>query len=194
MGVRTVFRLASLSFFLLSGCLSVPGSSLQDSRMRPLAFGSIHVATDGPHPRMFPTMLRFFSLTNEDTGERFRVDVHSDSDVFSLRLAVGNYVVDRVQFNAGPFMAESHVRLNVRVPDGKAVYLGAWEFTVDTPRTIRRVRIRILEGEPEFPKALSADIVSNAMPIETALPEPDTFETRVFQVAPLPKVKYFYRR
>ena len=61
MGVRTVVRLASLSFLLLSGCLSVPGSSLQDSRMRPLAFGSIHVETDGPHPRMFPTTLRFFS-------------------------------------------------------------------------------------------------------------------------------------
>lgn len=194
MVVRTVVRLASLSFLLLSGCTSVHGSSPQDSRMSPLAFGSIHVETDGPHPRAFPTRLRFFFLTNEDTGERFRVDVHSDLDVFSVRLPAGKYVVDRVQFNAGPFMAESHVHLNVRVPDGKAVYLGVWEFTVDTPRTIRLVRIRILEGEPEFAKTFSVYRIPEATPIETALPEPETFETRLFQVAPLPRAKYFYRR
>ncbi len=193
---KVFWGLANLSLImvtvLVTGCAS--GLVSQDSMTSELAFGYIHVETRGPHPRAFPTRLRFFSLTNEETGERFRIDVRSESGVFFMRLPSGQYSIDRVQFNAGPFMSESHVRLKFHVPEKKLAYLGTWRFEVETPRTVRLVRIRILEGDAAFSKKFSADFGSEQTPIETTLPEPDTFESRVFSVDPQPKVKYFRRR
>lgn len=198
MSRKVFWGLANLSLIMVTmivmGCASGLSDVSQDSTTSELAFGYIHVETMGPHPRAFPTRLRFFSLTNEETGERFRIDVNSESGVFSMRLPAGRYVVDRVQFSEGPFRVESHVQLTFRVPKKKIAYLGSWQFEVETPRTVRLVRIRILEGDEEFSKKFSANLGSERTPIETTLPEPDTFEVRVFSVDPQPKVKYFRRR
>lgn len=195
MAGKSFFYLVNIYLLILvGGCTSVPAGSFHDLSTSELAFGYIQVQSEGAHPRGSPTRVRFFSLTHEETGARFRVNVNSASDVFSVRLPAGTYVIDRVQFNEGPFMAESHVQFTFHVPKGKAAYLGVWQFTVETPRTIRLVRIHMLEGDPEFPKTFAAALVSEQTPIETVLPKPETFETRVFQVDPNPKVKYFRRR
>lgn len=122
------------------------------------------------------------------------MEIHSDSDVFSLRLPAGAYSIDRVQFNEGPFMAESHMHSTFRVSPKQATYLGVWQFEVETPRTVRLVRIHLVEGEPEFPHEISTKLFSEPIQIETILPKPQIIETRVFSVAPYPKVKYFYRQ
>ena len=186
--------LASLSLVLGTGCVSGVPNTSPDSTTHELAFGYVQVETKGRYPRIFPTKLRFFLLTNAETGARSRVKVNSESGVFSVRLPAGRYAVDRVQFNEGPFRAESHVQLKFHVPEKKQAYLGSWQFEVDTPRTIRLVRVRILEGEAEFSKKFSAELGAERTPIETILPKPDTFEARVFSVDPQPNAKYFRRR
>ena len=186
--------LASLSLVLVTGCVSGLPETFPDSTAHELAFGYIQVETKGRYPRIYPAKLRFFLLTNEETGARSRVNVDTESGVFSTRLPVGRYVVDRLQFSEGPFRVESHVQLAFRVPEKKLAYLGSWQIELETPRTIRHVRIRILEGEAEFSKKFSAVLGSGRTPIETVLPKPETFETRGFMVDGQPNARYFRRR
>ena len=159
-----------------------------------LAFGYVRVETKGPHPRIFPAKLRFFLLTNEETGERFRVNVNAESGVFSVRLPAGSYVIDRLQFSEGPFRVESHVQLTFQVPEKKLAYLGSWQIELETPRTIRGVKVRILEGEAAFSKIFSAKLGLKRTPVATVLPKPETFETRGFMVDGQPNARYFRRR
>ena len=122
------------------------------------------------------------------------MNVNTGSGVFSAKLPAGRYVVDRVQFSEGPFRVESHVQLTFHVPEKKLAYLGSWQIELETPRTIRHVRIRILEGDAEFSKKFSAVLGSERTPIETVLPKPETFETRGFMVDGQPNARYFRRR
>jgi hypothetical protein len=189
----TVF-LASLSLVLVTGCVSGLPETSPNATTHELAFGYVRVETKGPHPRMFPAKLRFFLLANEKTGARSRVNVDTESGVFSVRLPAGRYVVDRLQFSEGPFRVESHVQLAFRVPEKKLAYLGSWQIELETPRTIRHVRIRILEGEAEFSKKFSAVLGLKRTPVATVLPTPETFETRGFMVDGQPNARYFRRR
>ena len=174
--------LATLSLVLATGCVSAPQETPPDSTTHELAFGYVQVETKGRYPRIYPAKLRFFLLTNEETGVRSRVNVNSGSGVFSLRLPAGWYVVDRVQFSEGPFRVESHVQLTFHVPEKKLAYLGSWQIELETPRTVRGVKIRILEGEAEFAKKFSTELGLDRTPIATVLPKPATFETRGFMV------------
>ncbi len=192
-GGKKIF-LANLALVLVAGCVSVPQGTSPDSTTHELAFGYIQVETDGRYPRNYPAKLRFFLLTNQETGVRSRVNVDAESGVFSIRLPAGRYVVDRLQFSEGPFRVESHVQLAFRVPEKKLAYLGSWQIELETPRTIRHVRIRILEGEAEFSKKFSAVLGSKRTLIATVLPKPETFETRGFMVDGQPNARYFRRR
>ena len=185
---------AMFSLVLVTGCVSAPQQIPPDSTTHELAFGYVQVETKGPHPRIFPAKLRFFLLKNEETGDRSRVNVDTESGVFSVRLPAGKYVVDRVQFSEGPFRVESHVQLAFHVPEKKLAYLGSWHIELETPRTIRGVRIRILEGEAEFSKKFSMELGLARTPIATVLPRPETFETRGFMVDGQPNARYFRRR
>ncbi|MYD32019.1 MAG: hypothetical protein F4142_06900 [Nitrospira sp. SB0675_bin_23] len=186
--------LVNLSLAMMVGCLSVSQEMPQDSSTHELAFGYVRVETKGPHPRMYPARLRFFFLTNEESGERSRVNVNTESGVFSTKLRQGRYVVDRLQFSEGPFRVESHVQLTFHVPEKKLVYLGSWHIELETPRTIRGVKIRILEGETDFSKKFSAELGLERTPIVTVLPKPETLETRGFMVDGQPNARYFRRR
>lgn len=192
---RSILRLTSFCMvFLISGCTTIPSGSSQDSAKKELTFGYVQVETNGVNPRGYSTNVRFISLTNTETGERFRMNINSDSDVFSLRLAHGNYSVDRVQFNEGPFLAESHVKFEFHVSPGKATYLGVWQFKVDAPRTVRQVHINLEEGDPEISRKFSENLVLEQVPIDTVVPQPNSLVARVYSVAPNPKFRYFYRR
>lgn len=183
---------ASLSLVLATGCVSAVSSP--DQTTHELAFGSVQVEIKGPNPRIYPAKLRFFFLTNQETGARSRVNVNPESGVFSVRLPTGPYVVDRLQFSEGPFRVESHVQLTFQVPEKKLAYLGSWHIELETPRTIRGVTIRILEGEADFSKKFSAELGLERTPIVTVLPKPETFETRGFMVDGQPNARYFRRR
>ena len=184
--------LMSLSLVMATGCVSAATSP--DAVTDELAFGYVQVEIKGRYPRIYPAKLRFFFVTNEETGARSRVNVNSESGVFSVRLPAGRYVVDRVQFSEGPFRVEAHVQLTFQVPEKKLAYLGSWQIELETPRTIRHVRLRILEGEAEFSKKFSAVLGSERTPIATVLPKPETFETRGFMVDGQPNARYFRRR
>ena len=122
------------------------------------------------------------------------MQVNSELDVLFLKLPVGEYSVDRVQFNEGPFLGEAHVHFTFHVSLGKTTYLGNWQFELETPRTIRQVQIYLSEGDPTVIKKVTGIMVPEQSPIETVVTKPDSFVARVYSVAPYPKIKYFYRR
>lgn len=183
-----------LSLMAGMGCVSGVSETSSDATTHELVFGYVQVETKGRYPRMYPARLRFFFVSNEETGARIRVNVNSQSGVFSVRLPAGRYVVDRVQFSEGPFRVESHVQLTFQVPEKRLAYLGSWQIELETPRTVRHVRIRVLEGEAEFSRKFSAVLGSERTPIATVLPKPETFETRGFMVDGQPNARYFRRR
>ena len=186
--------LASLSLVLATGCVAATQETPPDSAPHELAFGDVRVEIKGPNPRIYSAKLRFFFLTNQETGARSRVNVNTESGVFSVRLPAGRYVVDRLQFSEGPFRVESHVQLTFQVPEKKLAYLGSWHIELETPRTIRGVKIRILEGGADFSKKFTAELGLKRTPIATVLPKPETFETRGFMVDGQPNARYFRRR
>ena len=191
-----VVTLATAIFFATSwlGCYSLPPDSANPFPAHEWVFGSIQVKTIGINPRGYATQVRFIALTNTQTHERYRMQVNSDSDVIFLKLPVGEYSVDRVQFNEGPFLGEAHVHFNFHVSPDKTTYLGNWQFELETPRTIRQVQIYLSEGDPTVLKKVADRMVPEQSPIETVVPKPDRFVARVYSVAPYPKIKYFYRR
>ena len=192
MGGRLFLAISSL--VLATGCVSAPQEIPLDSAPHELAFGDVRVEIKGPNPRIYPARLRFFFLTNQETGVRSRVNVNPESGVFSARLPAGRYVVDRLQFSEGPFRVESHVQLTFHVPEKKLIHLGSWHIELETPRTIRGVKIRILEGEADLSKKFSDKLGLERTPIVTVLPKPETFETRGFMVDGQPNARYFRRR
>jgi len=191
-----IVTLAAAIPFLTSelGCSSLPADSATSSPAHEWVFGSIHVKTIGINPRGYTTQVRFIALTNTQTHERYRMQVNSELDVIFLKLPAGEYSVDRVQFNEGPFLGEAHVDFHFHVSPGKTTYLGDWQFELETPRTIRQVRVYLSKGNPTVIKKVSDIMASKQPPIETVVPKPDSFVARVYSVAPYPKIKYFYRR
>ena len=193
--MRIVTLTAAISFLASGlGCSSLPADSAKSPPAHEWVFGSIHVKTIGINPRGYRTQVRFIALTNTQTHERYRMQVNSELDVLFLKLPVGEYSVDRVQFNEGPFLGEAHIDFRFHVSPGKTTYLGNWQFELETPRTIRQVHISLSEGDPTVIKKVADIMASEQPPIETVVPKPDSFVARVYSVAPYPKIKYFYRR
>ena len=178
----------------MTACVGVAQQDWQWKKgEKPSAFGLIKVRTSGSYSRGYQTQLRFFHLRNLSTGERIRVDVQSAAKAFFLSLAPGDYEVIRVQFNEGPMMMESHVRLQFQVHPNGTTYLGIWQFHVDTPRTQRMLRTEIVHEQPNWEEVFIMHGTPNRKAIEVFLPKLGSEEIRLFTVAPYPKISYYYR-
>lgn len=190
---RAHFLIAILSIFL-SSCFTVGAQNVTgEGGDQSLAFGGIDIETIGPNPRQFPTRLRFFDVIHVSTQERTRVMVEAEAQTFSVLLLPGHYEVIRLQFNEGPFRAESSVTMRFRIPANQLTYLGAWQLKVDTPRTQRMVRMEIPQKNPNWEEVFEADTILKGKSVVNSFPELTTHQARMYVVAPVPKVPYFYR-
>lgn len=179
---------------VLTACVGVPKSDFQDFMGEEItALGLISVKTTGRYSRGYDTQLRFFHLLNLNTRERFRVDVQSSATAFGLALEPGDYKLIRVQINEGPMMMESHVGFQFQVQPNTMTYLGNWEFDVDTPRTQRMLRLNISQESPDWEEMTLALQSQNQETLVVSLPEPRRDEVRLYIVAPMPKISYYYR-
>ncbi len=178
----------------MTACVGLPKKALSEAMgQETTAVGLIKVRPSGEYSRGYETQLRFFHLLNIDTRERFRVDIQSVGKAVFLALDPGAYEVIRVQINEGPMMMESHVSLKFQVRPNKTTYLGTWQFDVDTPRTQRMLRMEITHEKPmgdEFSTLHQYRMLDN-MVVSPA--DPQGKEVRLFTVAPLPKISYYYR-
>ncbi len=179
---------------LMTACVGVAQKDWQWMKgEEPTAFGLIKVRPTGSYSRGYQTQLRFFHLLNLGTGERLRVDVQSAAKAFILNLAPGDYEVVRVQFNEGPMMMESHFSLQFQVRPNVMTYLGIWQFDVDTPRTQRMLRTEIFHEQPNWDEIPMMHRAPNRKTMEVFLAKLGSEETRLYTVAPYPKISYYYR-
>ncbi len=192
--VKSVMGLLTLSFTLVA-CASVQHNTLLEGQENQVAgFGQVQLSTSGPNPRSFPAQLRFFDVVNIETQERTRVRIGKAEGAFTMSLNPGHYEIIRIQINEGPFMTESQISHTFQIKPNVLTYLGKWELDVDTPRTQRMVRIKISEDRSSWLAIVETEPRLKTKSVVNFLPEPIAGETRLYAVAPNPKVKYFYRQ
>ena len=192
-------RVLMVAWFLLTGCATWESKELEGgAKSESVVVGVIQVETKGPYFRMHQkeALVRFFDVRNNKTGERTRIHIEPEAEMFVTKLSPGDYELFRIQIGEGPFRSESHVNMGFDVPEEKkTVYLGTWKLRVDPPKTVRMLRWDILSeaSDRDLLVALSPDLSDK--PVVISLPQPVTTQVRLFAVAPSqPRAKYFYRR
>jgi hypothetical protein len=137
-------------------------------------------------------------LENQETHQRFRVDVQSDNEQFTLSLSPGSYELNRIQISEGPFMSMAQLSSSFALEQGAVTYLGTWRFGVDSPRYGRMVALSMVVDEED--KAQAEQMVKekyqlpDAQALVTVLPNPTESETRLYEVMPYPRYPRYFQR
>jgi hypothetical protein len=183
----------------LSGCVTdLPVTVDSSDETGSLAVGRVATVITGETRRIYGPSLRFFELVNRMTHERFRVDVQSDDQQFMLSLPPGEYDLDRVQINEGPFMSMAQLSASFALQEGAITYLGTWRFGVDSPRYGRMVVLSMIVDEQD--RNRTEEVIRQKYPaheaqsIVTVLPDPPESETRLYEVMSYPRVPRYFQR
>ncbi len=193
---NSLFRVVPLFLSaLMLGCATklatiAPALEASDS----VAFGRITVGLSGPTTRIYPPMVRFFELTNHDSGERFRIDVlDDDSDLF-LKLPPGSYELSRIMINEGAFQSLANPGPMFKVEPRKANYVGTWRVGVGSPTFNRKISVTIADDLSVASQELLSRYPRLSMPsITNQLPTPTESVTRLYETEPYPLIWWFRR-
>jgi hypothetical protein len=183
----------------LSGCATdLPVIVDSSDETGSLAVGRVATVITGETKRIYEPFLRSFELVNRQTHERFRVDVQSDDQQFTLSLPPGEYELNRVQINEGPFMSMAQLSASFALQQGTITYLGTWRFGVDSPRYGRMVVLSMIVDEQYRDQA--EEVIRQTYPandaqsVVTVLPDPTESEARLYEVMPYPRVPRYFQR
>lgn len=152
----------------------------------------------GERGRRYEPKLRFFEVENQDTNQRFNVDVDAQDNYFALSFPPGNYRINRVQISEGPFMSMADLTATFSVGTQPITYVGTWRFGVGSPGYARMVRISMVLTPEEAAQA--RDFLRDQypeverQPMLDALPQPSQSETRLYEVMPYPRYPRYFRR
>lgn len=163
-----------------------------------LAVGRVTTVLTGERKRIYEPTLRTFELENQQTHERFRVDVQSDDQQFALSLPPGKYVLNRIQISEGPFMSMAQLSASFTLEPETITYLGTWRFGVDSPRYGRMVALSMVVKEED--RIQAEQMIKEKYPsqeasvVMTVLPDPSESETRLYEVMPYPRYPRYFQR
>jgi hypothetical protein len=148
--------------------------------------------------RVYPPELSSFEVINTESQERFRVDVRSEDQYFSLALPPGHYEINRVQISEGPFLSMAQLSTSFVLQPDVITFLGTLRFGVDPPKYGRRVVISMIHDQQDQERA--QQFVKDTYPTFTTrslvmlIPEPSHEEVRLFEVMPYPRYSRYFRR
>ena len=184
-----------LLLFLPLGCMTtmprIPDTIPSDGSV---VIGRAITVLIGPTTRGFTPELRFFELINVATQERIRVDVNSDDAWFILPVPAGQYELSRIQISEGAFMGMAGLSPQFQASEDHVTYVGTWRFGIESPQYDRSVLLSaVAEQEPALRGALTSYPALEDRPITTYLLTPSTFETRLYEMPPYPRVWWFRR-
>jgi hypothetical protein len=190
---------AALVFVPLTGCVTeLPLTAESIDGAATLVVGRVTTVLTGERRRIYEPMLRTFELENQQTHKRFRVDVQSDDQQFVLSLPPGDYELNRVQINEGPFMSMAQLSAAFALELEAITYLGTWRFGVDSPRYGRMVVLSMIVDEQD--RAQAEQLIKQKYPtheldtVVTVLPDPTESETRLYEVMPYPRYPRYFQR
>lgn len=160
--------------------------------------GRILAVITGERGRRFAPEVRFVEVEDRRTQERFNIEIKSNDRQFAIALPAGEYLLNRVQINEGPFLSMADLAVTFSVGKGPVTYVGTWRFGVDSPRYGRMVAVSIVFGQEE--KAGTLDFLNKQypalarQPVEEMAPQPSTATARLFEVMSYPRVERYFRR
>lgn len=194
------------SFALIAGItLSCVGCAAELSSLvefpetsRSLVVGRVVAILTGDRSRMYVPEVRFFEVEEQRTRERFSVEIKSADRHFAIALPAGDYRLNRVQINEGPFTSMAKVNAAFSVKQDVLTYLGTWRFGIDSPRYGRMLVVSMVMDKDDRSQAevfLARQYPAlQGGPITSVLPEPSTMETRLYEVMPYPRYPGYFRR
>lgn len=163
-----------------------------------LVVGRVVTSITGESQRMYPPELRSFEVINMENQERYKVDVQSADEYFSLSIPPGHYELSRVQINEGPFLSMAELSASFVLKPDVTTFLGTWYFGVDSPRYGRQVVVSMTHDEQDQQRAQQfvkdTYPTLNAKSPVTLVPEPSREEARLYEVMPYPRVSRYFRR
>jgi hypothetical protein len=184
---------------LSSGCVTPLPRLIENTDIAgPVVIGRTIAILTGERGRRYEPKVRFFELENQDTNQRFNIDVDSEDRHFTLSLPPGGYRINRVQISEGPFMSMADLNATFSVGPQPVTYVGTWRFGIDSPRYGRMVSVSMVltpedtsetkdflrDQYPEMEGQLTVDV----------LPEPSQLSTRLYEVTPYPRYPRYFRR
>ncbi|MEP6887765.1 MAG: hypothetical protein ABI945_05525 [Nitrospirales bacterium] len=182
-----------------AGCaINVPALPEQLDEDRSIVMGRAVTVLLGPTTRWYGPHVRFVELINRVTQQRYQVMVESADRHFILDLPPGDYELSRVQISEGPFMSLADLHETFTVLPERVNYVGTWRFGIDIPKYGRKVLVSMIENDAarreagrrltdQYPQWADRSII-------TALPEPIVAESRLYEVAPYPRMTRYFRR
>ena len=184
---------------VLNGCATeLPAITESTDSATTLVLGRVTTVLTGERKRIYEPILRAFELENQQTHQRFRVDVQSDNEQFALSLPPGTYELSRIQISEGPFMSMAQLSASFTLEQGAITYLGTWRFGVDSPRYGRIVVLSTVvdagdrgQAEHIVKQKYSA---RETHEVTTALPDPAQGEARLYEVMPYPRYPHYFQR
>lgn len=184
---------------LLSGCVTeLPVKVVGFDVSGTLVVGRVVTAITGESRRIYLPELRSFEVINTDSRERFKIDVKSKDQYFSISLPAGPYEINRVQISEGPFLSIADLTGGFVVSPDVMTFLGTWRFGVDSPKYGRRVKVSMIRDEQD--QKLAQQFVKDfypafdSRPMVTIIPEPTHEDVRLFEVRPYPNFPRYFRR
>lgn len=182
-----------------AGCATELSSLVESPETsRSLVVGRVVAVVTGERSRMYVPEVRFFEIEEQQTRERFTVEIKSADRHFAIALPAGDYRLNRVQINEGPFTSMAQVNAAFSVEQDVLTYLGTWRFGIDSPRYGRMVVLSMVMDTDDRSQAevfLAKQYPAlQGGPITSVLPEPSTMETRLYEVMPYPRYPGYFRR
>jgi hypothetical protein len=191
----------SLWVFLLTfpGCANeLPVTIGSADLLGTLVVGRVITITTGESQRMYAPELRSFEVIHTESQERFKVDVQSRDEYFSLSLPPGHYELIRVQISEGPFLSMAQLSANFVLKPDDPTFLGTWRFGVGSPKYGRQIVVSMIHDEQDQKRA--QQFVKDTYPtfntrsLVMLIPEPSHEEARLFEVMPYPRYPNYFRR
>lgn len=198
-GLGWLERWVGALVLILNGCVTeLPATVESVDGSATLVVGRVTTVLTGERKRIYEPVLRTFELENQQTHERYRVDVQSDDERFTLSLPPGKYVLNRIQVSEGPFMSMAQLSTSFALEQGAITYLGTWRFGVDSPRYGRMVVLSMVADEKDRDQAekiIKEKYPSHEIhPIVTVVPDPAESEARLYEVLPYPRYPRYFQR
>lgn len=184
---------------ILSGCATdLPVTVAPADVSGALVVGRVVTVITGESQRLYAPELRFFEMIHTESQERFKVDVQSEDEYFSLSLPPGHYELNRVQISEGPFLSMAQLSASFVLKPDVTTFLGTWHFGVDSPKYGRQVVVSMTCDEQDQERA--HQFVKDTYPTFNArspvmlVPEPPHDEARLYEVMPYPRILGYFRR
>ena len=183
----------------LSGCATeLPVKVAATDLSGTLVVGRVVTNITGEMQRIYAPELRSIEVIHMENQERFRVEVQSADEYFSLTLPPGTYELSRVQISEGPFLSMAQLSASFVLKPSVMTFLGTWHFGVDSPKYGRQVVVSMTHDEQDQERA--RQFVKDTYPTLHArapvmlIPEPAREEARLYEVMPYPRILGYFRR